>query len=211
MAAREPWRMAGAVLHAIGRGDEIVLRFPHRPLSTGLAAWLANGSVPTTTSAGRLFDAVAGLLGVCEVQEYEGQAAMELEALVRAPRIHMDSWRIVDGVLDLRRLLSHLAAHGIDRIVGAELFHGTLTAALADWAEQACRATGISTVALGGGCLLNRVLSDALAATLRARGLVPLLARQVPPNDGGLSLGQAWVAANVLTARDDSGPSRETT
>ncbi|WP_137042938.1 carbamoyltransferase HypF [Pseudolabrys sp. FHR47] len=200
LAAREPWRMASAVLHGLGRGDEIATRFTGKSLAPHLAAMLAAGGVPATTSAGRLFDAAAGLLGICDAQAYEGQAGMQLEALVRQPRTLQQGWCIDNGVLDLAVLMRMLATPGFDRMRGAELFHGTLAAALADWAAQAAGATGTSTVALGGGCFLNRVLTEATAQALRARGLQPLIARALPPNDGGLSLGQAWVAALTLDA-----------
>jgi len=198
VAAREPWRMAAAVLHGLGRGDEIAARFVDKPLAPRLAALLAAADLPATTSAGRLFDAAAGLLGICDVQVYEGQAAMQLEALVAQPRTLEHGWRIDSGVLDLVMLMRMLATPGFDRVRGAELFHGTLAAALADWASQAARSTGVSTVALGGGCFLNCVLTEATAQALRVRGLKPLVARALPPNDGGLSLGQAWVAALTL-------------
>ncbi len=197
-AAREPWRMAAAALHALQRNDEIPSRYRGRPQAPRLAAMLARDLYPATTSAGRLFDAAAGLLGICDVQHYEGQAAMQLEALVASPAVLADGWSVKDGVLDLTPLLESLAMPGVDRVAGAELFHGTFAAALADWAERAARTTGISTVALGGGCFLNRVLTEALVAALRARGLAPLLARALPPNDGGISLGQVWVAASAL-------------
>lgn len=200
VAAREPWRMAAAVLHGLGRGDEIAAHFASKQLAPRLAVMVAPGNMPTTTSAGRLFDAAAGLLGVCDVQHYEGQAAMQLEALVEHPRTLERGWSIDDGVLDLAPLMRMLAMPGFDRAWGAELFHGTLAAALADWAAQAARVAGTSTVALGGGCFLNRVLTNATAAALRARGLQPLIARALPPNDGGLSLGQAWIAALTLDA-----------
>jgi hydrogenase maturation protein HypF len=199
IAAREPWRMAAAVLHALDRSDEIASRFPGRVLARRLADVLAKGQTQMTTSAGRLFDAIAGLLDVCQVQHYEGQAAMELEALVGTPRVEPNGWSIVTGVLDLKPLLQRLAEPNLHPIAGSELFHGTLAAALADWAADAANKTGISSIALGGGCFLNRVLVETLVPILRARGLVPLLARAVPPNDGGLSLGQAWVAANTLS------------
>jgi hydrogenase maturation protein HypF len=197
LAAREPWRMAAAVLHALGRGDEIASRFPELSLASRLAAILANGQSPMTTSAGRLFDAVAGLLGVCRSQHYEGQAAMELEALVVEPRVQPDGWSLASGVLDLSALLQSLAERNLDPVTGAELFQGTLAAAIADWVAAAAHQTGVSYVALGGGCFLNRVLTDILVPMLRARGLVPLVARALPPNDGGLSLGQVWIAANL--------------
>ena len=105
-----------------------------------------------------------------------------------------------DGVLDLLPLIALLARPGLDRVSGAELFHGTLAAALADWAAAAARRYGLSRIALGGGCFLNRVLTSAVAAELRARGIEPLIARAVPPNDGGLSLGQAFIAAHAAGA-----------
>ncbi|PZA11258.1 carbamoyltransferase HypF [Rhodopseudomonas palustris] len=196
-AAREPWRMAAAALQALGRGTEIAARFSDQPRAAALAAMLASHGCATTTSAGRLFDAAAGLLGVCATQSYEGQAAMQLEALVRHPRVLGGGWEIGAGTLDLSPLLAHLAERP-DAQDGAELFHGTLAAALAEWAVQAAEQTGLTTVALGGGCFLNRVLSEDLAARLRAAGLTPLLARQLPPNDGGLSLGQAWIAGQLI-------------
>jgi hydrogenase maturation protein HypF len=166
-----------------------------------LPSLLARGHFARTSSAGRLFDAAAGLLGVCEVQHYEGQAAMQLEALVRTPRVLEGGWRIDDHKLDLSPLLAQLATPGFDRVTGAELFHGTLAAALAEWTAQAAEQSGLSTIALGGGCYLNRVLTTELLQRLRAQGLTLLLARELPPNDGGLSLGQAWVAG--LTLIDD--------
>jgi len=196
-AAREPWRMAAGVLRALGLGDEIASRFPGHPLASKVATILASGQSTTTTSAGRLFDAVSGLLGVRWVQHYEGQAAMELEALVKQPRVLPDGWSIASGVLDLTPLLRVLAERNSDPVAGAELFHGTLAAAIADWVAAAARRTGVRHVALGGGCFLNRVLTDTLPALLCAGGFVPLVARALPPNDGGLSLGQAWIAANL--------------
>ena len=200
-AAREPWRMGVAALTALGRGTEAAERFPEHALAGGLAARLvADRHGPATTSMGRLFDAAAALLGVCLRQSYEGQAAMELEALVRVPQCLRAGYRITDHVLDFRPLLAALLAPGLARREGAELFHGTLIAGLGEWIGQAAAQTGQTNIALGGGCLMNRVLADGLAATLRANGLVPWLPRAVPANDGGLSLGQASMARAHLMA-----------
>ena len=198
-AAREPWRMAAAALAAIGEGGRIVARFPGRP-GAALAGLLARGAFPVTTSAGRLFDAAAGLLGVTAVQHYEGQAAMELESLVTAPCELPDGWRIAGGVLDPAPLLAALAAPGMAAADGADLFHGTLAAALATWAGWAAEQTGLTRIALGGGCFINRALTAALVPRLAAHGLQPLLAHALPAHDGGLSLGQAAVAAAALAA-----------
>lgn len=201
-AAREPWRMGVAALQALGRLDEAQRLFPDVPAAGALARALGGGlTVPTTTSAGRLFDAAAALVGTCRAQRYEAQAAMELEALVQSPSVLDDGWRIADGVLDFAPLLGALADAGLSPREGADLFHGTFAAGVAQWAAGVARTSGHRRVALGGGCLLNRVVTELLAAHLRAVGLEPLLARAVPPNDGGLSLGQAYFARNSAIAR----------
>jgi hydrogenase maturation protein HypF len=196
-AAREPWRMAAAVLHECGWPDEIATRFADQPGAAAVAELLDRGvHCPRTSSAGRWFDAAAGLLGVSRVMNYEGQAAMQLEALAARHRgvvLEGGLWRLDGGVLDLLPLLQHLADER-DAVAGAAMFHATLAAALAEWIALAARRERITTVALGGGCLLNRVLGAQLCALLRARGLTVLTAMQAPPNDGGISLGQAWVA-----------------
>jgi hydrogenase maturation protein HypF len=201
IAAREPWRMAAAALHALGRDAEIAGRFAGHRSAGQIAQLLQQPNAPTSTSAGRLFDAVAGLLGTGAVQRYEGQAAMELEARVRRVRIDYAGWTIDDGVVDLLPLLDRLAAPGLNAVDGAELFHGTFAAAMVDLVTRTARARGLSAVALGGGCFLNRVLTTEMRAGLLAAGIQPLIARAVPPNDGGLSLGQAWIVASILNQR----------
>lgn len=197
-AAKEPWRMAAAVLHRLGRSDEIARRFPAQPAAQQLNQLLQRGlNCPSSSSLGRWFDAAAGLLGVREVMAYEGQAAMLLEGLAEqagAVAALEDGYVLHDdGRLDLLPLLARLADEA-DPIRGAGLFHATLVRALADWTERAARQQDVHTVALGGGCLLNAILSRGLRQRLSAHGLTVLEASQVPPNDGGLSLGQVWVA-----------------
>jgi hydrogenase maturation protein HypF len=199
-AAREPWRMAAAVLHALGRGAEIPRRFPG-PLAEPVRRLLERGDethCPFTSSAGRVFDAAAALLGVRLTSDYEGQAAMELEALAAtcgsvAPL--PDGYLMTAGAqLDLLPLLDWLADHATEPARGAARFHATLAQALADWVTPTARREGVSDIALGGGCFLNRLLSGQLRTVLEANGVTVHEARQAPPNDGGLSLGQAWVA-----------------
>jgi len=194
-AAQEPWRMAVAALASLGRGAEAAARFPAIAGAGRLATFLAADTHrPATTSMGRLFDAAAALLGVCTQQSYEGQAAMELEALVRVPSCLQAGYRIAEGVLDFRPLLRGLLQPGLAAQEGAELFHGTLIAGLAAWIGQFAAQTGQTNIVLGGGCLMNRGLGEGLSDALRTNGLVPWLARAVPANDGGLSLGQAAMA-----------------
>jgi hydrogenase maturation protein HypF len=195
-AALEPWRMAAAALHLLGRGADIARRFD-RPAAATVARMLERRvHCPLTSSAGRWFDAAAGLLGVRATSSFEGQAPMLLEGLAgRAGAVApLDGgWRIDQGVLDPLALLAWLA-EGREPAHGAAVFHATLAAALADWTVQAARAQGLDTVAVGGGCFANRILACALRRRLEEAGLRVLEARQAPPNDGGIALGQAAVA-----------------
>ena len=203
-AAREPWRMAAAALQALGRGEEIPGRFPGQPAAGMVAQMLArNLRTPRTSSMGRLFDAAAGLLGVRPLAAFEGQAAMLLEGLAEEhgeTAFLAGGWRIAATPLlqlDFSPLLAELADCG-DAARGAALFHATLAAGLCEWMGRAAAEQGLDTVALGGGCFLNAILSRGMAQGLAARGLTVLAARQLPPNDGGLSLGQAWVAMAAM-------------
>ncbi|MGY4399488.1 carbamoyltransferase HypF [Bradyrhizobium sp. USDA 3315] len=194
-AAREPWRMASAVLHRLGRGNEIGPRFAAQRQAERVPALLDQPGGATTTSAGRLFDAAAALLGVASLQSYEGEAAMKLEALVRRTAILETGWSIERDVLSLRPLFSRLIADDLDAADGAGLFHGTFAAACIDWVTHVARRTGVSTIVLSGGCFLNAVLAEEIERGCRSAGLTLLVPRRLPPNDGGLSLGQAWIAA----------------
>lgn len=202
-AAREPWRMAAAVLHRLGRRDEIAHRFADQTLAGRLAGLLDRGlHCPPTSSLGRWFDAAAGLLGVRPVMAYEGQAAMLLEGLAEghgpvAPLA--GGWRIQGGLLDLLPLMENLADEP-DAALGAARFHTTLAEALAHWVRVAAEVQGLNLVVLAGGCMLNHVLTRALVRRLDGLGIAVRTARQAPPNDGGISLGQAWVAMQSLNA-----------
>ena len=201
-AAREPWRMAAAVLHRLDRADEIPVRFAGQPLAIDLGKVLDKGiNCPPTSSAGRWFDAAAGLLGIRPVMAFEGQAAMILEGLAAAHGEEAPlaaAWRVdKDGGLDIMPLLAAIA-DATDVGTAAARFHATLAAALADWVVTAARRHNIAHVALGGGCFLNAILASSLRVRLETVGLTVLEARQLPPNDGGLSLGQAWVAISSL-------------
>jgi hydrogenase maturation protein HypF len=199
-AAREPWRMAAAALHALGRGGEIRTRFPAQRAAGAIAMMLdGNAHTPPTSSCGRWFDAAAGLAGIRPVAAFEGQAAMLFEGLAEAhgAAAPMANGHALaqDGTLDLLPLLAALADEP-DAGRAAACFHATLAQALADWVEWAGAKSGLRRVALGGGCFLNHVLGRTLRGLLAVRGFEVFEARQVPPNDGGVSLGQAWVAMN---------------
>jgi hydrogenase maturation protein HypF len=199
-AAREPWRMGVGMLHKLGRGREAARRFPGIAEAPRVANLLAGGARATpTTSLGRLFDAISALAGVCLVQRYEGQAAMELEALVASTPPIARAWRIEGGELDLSPLVERILDERLGPRETAEAFHAGLIAALVEWIGEAARSGGFERVALGGGCLANRVMTEGLCAGLRAEHLNVALPRAVPANDGGLSFGQAAFALNTLT------------
>ena len=199
-AAREPWRLAVSVLVQAVLADRARARFGDEPGLPAMVSLLQRGlHAPWTSSLGRWFDAASALLGLRRRMAFEGQAAMELEGLADAhgevppepDLLHIG----LQGVLDPTALLLQLAAQD-DAARGAARFHATLAWGLAELAARAARPLALDAVACSGGCFLNAVLSRALRRELRSRGLQMLEAREVPPNDGGLSLGQAWVACH---------------
>ena len=197
-AAREPWRMAAAALFEMHRGDEIAQRFPQQTGAAMMANLLQRQlNCVATTSMGRYFDAAAGLLGVSELQGYEGQAAMLLEGLAErhGPVAALATGYVLDSDTNLNflPLLAYLADCK-DVAYGAALFHATLAQGLADWVQRAVVRSDTLHVALGGGCFLNNLLTQALTHHLTAQGLNVLTAQQLPPNDGAISLGQASIA-----------------
>jgi hydrogenase maturation protein HypF len=198
-AAREPWRVAAAALHLMGRGETIATRYAFAAAPTVAQMLERDLHCPPTSSAGRWFDAAAALLGVRCHQGFEGQAPMLLEGLARAHGCVAAEplWRIESehGMerLDLLPLLAALAEEH-DGARGATRFHATLIAALDDWAGAMAARHGLDTVAVGGGCFMNLILSEGLRRRLEARGLRVLEAALAPANDGGIALGQAWAA-----------------
>lgn len=197
----QPWRFAAALLHALGRGKEIASRFSDQPDAALIAERLRTGEdTLETSSMGRMLDAAAGLLGVSASTRFRGQAGLLLEGLAeRQGEVYPLSggWSIKDGCLDLLPLFAALADETNPQH-GAALFHATLAAALTDWLAAVVPAGG--TVAASGGCLQNQVLGSSLRGRLADAGMHLIEARRIPPNDGGIALGQAWIAQHLLRA-----------
>jgi hydrogenase maturation protein HypF len=166
-----------------------------------------NINTPLTSSCGRLFDAVSSLLGIRQVVEYEGQAAVELEMAAEeslTEGLYPFCYDVVDGmrIIRIREMLSAIISdirQGIVEATVAALFHNTIAAIIQRICLELSRETGIEQVALSGGVFQNRLLLNQVANELRKEGLTPLIHINVPCNDGGIALGQA-IAANFSEA-----------
>ena len=186
-AIHEPWRMAGAYLERAGRPVPFE-RWPavRQSLRAG---------TPLSSGMGRLFDALGVLLCGLERVSYEGQAAIALEELAGSVAAEPYACRVEDGLIFGADLVAaahdDLAAGRAAREIAAAFHEGVAGAAI-----TACEsADGPRTVVLSGGSFQNLRLARAVADGLRARGFRVLIHRLVPPNDGGISYGQAAVAA----------------
>jgi hydrogenase maturation protein HypF len=208
-AIREPWRMAlahladaGAVLPAL------TARLSAVQIRTMTTMLERRFNTPLTSSAGRLFDAVAALAGVRDRVRFEGQAAIELEGLATevAPdgTYPVEVSRPCDGeadaplVVDTRPLIRAVAAEARQGVGAARIarrFHTALVDLVAAGCGRVRETTGLGVVVLSGGVFLNALLTGEASARLRREGFRVYRHRRVPPNDGGLSLGQLAIAA----------------
>jgi hydrogenase maturation protein HypF len=207
-AVAQPWRMAAVYLEAAFGADsmpalELVRRADER-WDAVLAMARAGVNSPATSSAGRLFDAAAAVCGVRTEVAYEGQAAAELEQVADPSGglsypcpVRGDE---IDGVALIAALAEDVCA-GRPVAEAAAAFHAGLADALARACEEVRAHEGPSTVALSGGTWQNVLLLEGARARLEARGFEVLIHRRVPPNDGGISLGQAVVANAIAHPR----------
>ncbi len=157
-------------------------------------------NAPPTSSMGRLFDAVSALLGIRQAATYEGQAAIELEALADPLEPGSYPFEIrgeeIDPAPVLRAILKDWqAGMPVPRL--SARFHNSIAQLCFDVCEQIRRETGLAVVALSGGVWQNRYLYERTIQGLASRGFEVLVHRQLPTNDGCISLGQAIVAAQI--------------
>jgi len=207
-AIREPFRMLLSYLHDMGEEDFSGLNFScldgvseqdrsllHKMLERRINA-------PLTSSCGRLFDAVAALLGLRSRVTYEGQAAIELEAMAEQAETdqsykHMITRSTESLILDLRPVLQGILddlAAGKTQPFIARCFHNTIATATAAMCENIRAESGLNRVVLSGGAFQNKLLAEGTVNRLDEKGFQVFTHRLVPPNDGGLALGQAVVA-----------------
>ncbi|HEX9066415.1 MAG TPA: carbamoyltransferase HypF [Streptosporangiaceae bacterium] len=207
-AIRQPWRMAAAYLDAAALAASPAgsgLRSRHEDQWAAVLAMARRGiNAPLTSSAGRLFDAVAALLGVRDTVSYEGQAAAELEQLADPGH---DGWYPAhlghgEGAAFVARGTDLIAAAAADLAAGvagpviAARFHHGLARLIVAGCDLVRDRAGLGTVALSGGVFQNVLLLTEVTGRLEAAGFTVLTHTRVPCNDGGISLGQAAVAAS---------------
>jgi len=216
-AIHEPWRVAVSLLKAaygpawkdiarqlnlvpyqrdIEMFDQIIEHQIHSPLSSGL---------------GRLFDGIATLIGLRRQVSFEGQAAMELEALATGSSGEPYPFELLDdggkpyrlGIASIVQAVvaDVRAGRGMKKIAAS--FHQTLAEAFAFMAEKMRQETGLNRVVLSGGCFQNKILLEGTMAKLKCHGFDVHSQEQVPANDGGIALGQAVVAASRMRKRND--------
>ena len=230
VAAKETSRCAVALVRQIVGDDldshPVVRRLLVDPNHRRLLATMLRRNVNCVESSamGRVFDGVASLLGLCQRNRFEAQAAMRLETAAHgfaiqnrsssAPASH-ESWLEIDRAatsrkplqLDLATLvkrLLELQKRGMATSELAYLFHDRLAAAWVSIITKAARQTGMKRVALSGGVFCNQLLTELLTARLSRHGFCVLRHRHVPPNDGGLSLGQAAIATARLSRQNSA-------
>jgi len=212
-AAREPWRSALGILHALfdARAFELVDLAPVHTISARqrmlICTMLERGAnAPLTSSAGRLFDAAASLVGLRQRTSYEGQAAAELEWAAResAPQLCYE-FAVLDGTVDkaagwiidwepaMRNLIADVRRGATAAAISAA-FHRGLATAIAQVAVR----LNEPQVVLTGGCFQNAHLCETTISALTQAGFSVHWHQRVPPNDGGLALGQAYWAATLM-------------
>src|SRR6202035_1078265 len=210
--AREGWRMAIAYLAAAGElRDTPPAWFNESAGAPDQRRWrlvsrlATSDAPPISTSAGRLFDAVASLIGVAHVSTFEAEAAMRLEALataagdlasVETPDIDVDGDPAILDTVGLVRTLFRERQQGRSPDVLAAMFHESMARGIANMCIRLGAKLEVNRIALSGGVFQNALLLARVERLLRERDLLVYTNQQVPANDGGISLGQALVAVS---------------
>ena len=204
-AVREPRRSALGLLHeifgqALWLQGELLTDFNASELKALRSMLRGQVNCPATSSAGRLFDAIASLAGLRTRSSFEGQAAMELEFAIDSDVADAYPFSLREGdplVIDwepaVRTLLADRAGRVSAGTMAARFHHMLVDAMLA-----VARHFGESKVVLSGGCFQNRYLAERAIAQLRDAGFQPYWHQRVPPNDGGIALGQVYLATSPI-------------
>jgi hydrogenase maturation protein HypF len=212
-AIREPWRTAVSYIHSIEGGDAReqleAIGFPQRYGRKAIEQVTKIAAIrelsPLASGAGRLFDAVSAMIGVCDRNTFEGEAAMALEALTEAgidgeyPVVFTEKneYTVVDFSDTIREVINDLTRKEPIKVI-ATRFHNTIASAIRTMVRYLHQRTGISDVALSGGTFQNRYLLTRTMDLLAADDLRVRTNEQMPPNDACISLGQAYLVRERL-------------
>ena len=207
VAVEESWRMAVSYLYSIYREemtklplalfkaiDEAQIRIILRMIDKKINA-------PLTSSAGRLFDTVSALLGICLQSSYEAQAAIELEMTVDESVTSQYGYKVLENegelIIDCRSTIEEIVAEitkKINKSTIAAKFHNTVVAFSRDLSQRIRKETGLNSIVLSGGTFQNRILLSRLTNQLKESGFMVYTHHQIPPNDACISFGQVIVA-----------------
>ena len=209
-AIKEPWRMAVSYLYGVYGKDFVNCRLPFLDTLNDSKCKIIMEMIekdinaPKTSSLGRFFDGIAAMLGIRSHVAFEGQAAMELEMAAETwtgdlyeyawsseEPVQVDPHPIITGVVrDIEK--------GFPSSMVSGKFHATLMAMFTDLCQVIRKKTGLSRVALSGGCFQNAILLSGLLKRLDEKGFHVLTHENVPANDGGIALGQAVIADAIV-------------
>ena len=208
-AVKEPFRMALSYLFRVYGDDlpdiDLVKAIPKNEMKLFRQMIQKDLNSPLTSSCGRLFDGVAALVGLRATVTYEGQAALELEQIADPMADGCYPFNLVKDaggfVLDYVAIITAI----VDDLLAGETtatisgrFHNTLANVVLSATRRIWNITGLETVALSGGVFQNRLLTEKVVQSLQDDSFTVLTHSRVPPNDGGLALGQAVIAAHQI-------------
>ena len=202
LAAKKPFRMALSYLRdaeiewvselpPVKYASELELKIISQQLTNKI-------NTPLSSSMGRLFDAVASIIDIKHFNYYEGQAAMELEAFCDPEIDGSYPYEIQQNTISVKPIIQAIIKdylNGTQTSVISSRFHNTIATIVIDLALSLRNQYGINTIALSGGVWQNTVLLNKTIHQLKAANFNPLIHHKIPPNDGGISLGQAIIAA----------------
>lgn len=208
-AIMEPWRMTYSYLYYIYGPKaktldiNFIQRMDYDKLSIIEKMIDKNINSPLTSSCGRLFDAVSSLIGIRDEISYEGQAAMELESFCASGIKERYKFCIykegMEFIIDPQEIFIEIIKdlkEGIDKKIMAAKFHNTVAEFTLNLCGKIRKNSGINKIALSGGVFQNKYLTEKVVSLLEDKGFKVYTQRKVPPNDGGISLGQAVVAGS---------------
>ena len=202
-ATNEIWRIGFSYLYSV-LGDKAIKYYPNKKISIIKKMIDKKINCPLTSSVGRLFDAVASIINLRQEITYEAQAAVELEQIADC-RLQIADWyeyEIIKDEIDVRKMIlgivNDLKNQTVKNKISAK-FHNTLAKIILDICKKLKKETKINKVALSGGVFQNSVLLEKAVKLLKNAGFEVFTNSQVPSNDGGISLGQSWIAFKLLT------------